>query len=166
MRSLESRANGLLFLAVIMAAIPIVLGPSPFAKLEDFTSVRGDIAEAKMVSHIGQRSTSYDLQIALIKGETYYLCYPEQEPVIAYLTALPASGPIIIHFRNDWTGHRIYDVRDENRIYIPFKELIAEANHRRNGICALAGGIALLGFILRIWARRRNKPIDANALIA
>lgn len=157
MQSLISRAKWLLIASAILAIMAMVMTPSPFATLENFASARGTIAETRIVPYIGNRYSHFDLQIIFTSGEIYYLREPEREPIERYLASVPAQGPITIHFRDDSTGHRIYDVRNGDHVFISFAEIIAEYTHKRNILLAVAGAFASLGLVGLVWGHRLKK---------
>ena len=156
---------GVISLFIMSAAIvifTIVSGPNPFAKLEDFTSVTGNITEKKIEDFSGSRHGHFDLRIYVWSKGSYYLSESSREPIDRYFAAVPTNGPITIHFRDDLDGHRIYDARDGERIFIPFTEIRAEVVRRQ--ILAIAGAalLAFLGWLT--WPRgsnsRKNVPTD------
>jgi hypothetical protein len=131
----SKRVNWFLILAVFMAVLPFVMGPSPFAKLDDFAVAQDTIAETKIVegtfvSSKGSRNTFYELHINTSSGQTFYLRRPdtEQYQVLNCLTVLLIGQQVSIRFRDDSGGHQIYDVRNEKQIFIPFSEIMAYKN--------------------------------------
>ncbi|HEX4343560.1 MAG TPA: hypothetical protein VH255_09225 [Verrucomicrobiae bacterium] len=128
-------------------------GPNPFAKLEDFNSVTGNITETRVRDYSGRHSHFY-LDIFVWSKGSYYLSESSRERIDRYFAAVPTNGPITIHFRDDLTGHRIYDARDGDRIFIPFNDVMAKIIRGQILVLAFAGLFALLGWLA--WRRDSN----------
>jgi hypothetical protein len=153
-------------LAVLLIGMDFLLTPSPFgnAKIDNFAIARDTIANAKIVekTHYSRYSSNkfYELDINTSSGQMFHLNRPDYPGQLTqYLAALPIRKEVSIRYFNPlFDGQRILDVRDDNHIYIPFSEIIADENHKRKFGLIATGIFALLGVIGFWFGREKQKP--------
>ena len=145
-----------LTLAVVLVFVNLAIGPSPNAKLGDFALAHENLRSSRVVKCRGSRSDYYELRIATVSGMTFYLSDPEPDVPQRYLAVLPTNGLISIRFRDDRSGHRIFQVCDSASELIPFSETMASVASRRRFGFGFAIALALLGICSLCWEHRKH----------
>lgn len=158
-------------LAVVILVINITSSPKPFGKatIDDFTPVKDSIADAKIVKKVnisskGSRNDYYELDVNTSSGQMFYLRRPDQPGELTrYLAVLPIGREVSIRYFNRlFNSHVILDVRNENQVFIPFDEIIADENHKRNVSFVLFGIFALLGAIGFWFGQRKQHALSEH----
>jgi len=158
-------------LAVLSLAMNFTLGPNPLgnAKINDFKVVKDTLIDAKVVqeTHYGRYGQVYHPYVLYIKtssGQTFHLRRPEDQPAqpANYLAVLPIGKEVSIrYFDAPFDGLQILDVRDDNHIYIPFSETMADWNGKRKVIFIFAGIFSLIG-IIGFWFGREKQKLHIS----
>jgi hypothetical protein len=159
---------GWMFSILAASILMIDFGSTPKlfgdAKIEDFAIVKDRIADAKIiegthVSRYGQVNKFYTLYIKTSSDQTFHLRRPDQRGQLAsYLAVLPIGKEVSIrYFDALFDGQRIIDVRDDNQIFIPFSEIIADENQKRNGGRICIGIFSFIGVIGFWFGREKQK---------
>jgi hypothetical protein len=150
-------------LAVLFIGMDFVLTSSPFgnSKIDDFAIARDTIADAKIVEKTNYSRYSsnkfYELDVNTSSSQMFHLRRPDYPGQLThYLAVLPIGKEVSIRYFNDFNGHRILDVRDENNIFIPFSEIMADENQKRKFGFIWTVIFALLGAI-GFWIGRRKQ---------
>ena len=164
----KNRQMGWIFsiLAVLCFGMDFVLTPSPFgnSKIDDFAMVKSTIVNARIIekTHYSRYSSNkfYELDVNTSSGQMFHLNRPDYPGQLThYLAVLPIGKEVSIRYFNRlFNGYVILDVRDDNHIYIPFSEIIADENSKQKFGLIAAGIFALLGVIGFWFGREKQKP--------
>ena len=151
------RSTGWMFsiLAVFCLGVDFSFSPRPFgnAKIDDFPIAKGTIIDAKIIekthmSGYGQVNKFYELHVNTSSSQMFYLRRPNTNAQLAqYLAALPIGEEVSIRYFKDFVGNRILDVRNENQIFVPFSEIMADDSQNRSNLFVATGIFAFLGAI-------------------
>ncbi|HVU28198.1 MAG TPA: hypothetical protein VHG71_10755 [Verrucomicrobiae bacterium] len=159
-----------LILALLFLAMGFFSSPKFFgnAKIDDFTIVRDTIADAKVIEktnvaplYIGYSVNKfYELDVNTSSGQTFHLKRPDYPGQLThYLAVLPIGKEVSIRYFNRlFDRHVILDVRDENHIFIPFSEIMADENEKQKFGFVWTVILALLGVIGFWFGREKRKP--------
>ena len=153
-------------LAVLFLGMNFILNPSPFgnSKIDAFAIVKSTIVDAKIIektnySRYGSNKF-YELDVNTSSGQMFHLQRPDYPGQLShYLAVLPIGKEVSIRYFNRlFDGYVIWDVRDDNHIYIPFSEIIADENRKQKFGLIAAGIFALLGVIGFLFGREKQNP--------
>jgi hypothetical protein len=152
-------------LAVLFMGMDFFLAPSPFgnSKIDDFAVARDTIANAKIVekTHYSRYGSNkfYELDVNISSGQMFHLKRPDYPGQLThYLAALPIGKEVSIRYFDPlFDGHRILDVRDDNNIFIPFSEIMANENEKQEFGFVWTVIFALLGAIGFWFGRGKQK---------
>jgi hypothetical protein len=153
-------------LAVLSLGMNFVLSPSLFgnSKIDDFAIVKSTIVDAKIIekTHYSRYGSNkfYELDVNTSSSQMFHLNRPDDPGELThYLATLPIGKEVSIRYFNPlFDGQRILDVRDDNHIYIPFSEIMANENHNQKFVLIATGIFALLGVIGFWFGREKQKP--------
>jgi hypothetical protein len=156
-------------LAVLFIGMNFVLTPSPFgnSKIDDFAMVKSTIVNARIIekTHYSRYSSNkfYELDVNTSSGQMFHLNRPDYPGQLTYyLAVLPIGKEVSIRYFNRlFNGYVILDVRDDNHIYIPFSEIIADENGKQKFGLIAAGIFALVG-VIGFWFGREKQNLHIS----
>jgi hypothetical protein len=145
------RSAFIVLAGVVVATMGIVLLPDPNASMTDYLEATEIIKKVEVIRHDRGSSDYFDLEVSTQSDRLYHVRQPEPDDIRRYAAALPVGHEVSIRYRSEMDGKLIYDIREGDRIYVPFAELIKEAAGKRSIILVASACLLLLGLIAMVW---------------